>query len=37
MALGHSFVPALAAVKASINAFIDGDVDEDVIISARCR
>lgn len=37
MALGHPFVSALAAVQASINAFIDGDVDEDVITSARCR
>ncbi len=28
---------ALAAVRASINAFIDGDIDEEAITSARCR
>lgn len=37
MAFDHSLLPALAAVQASINAFIDGDIDEEVITSARCR
>ena len=33
----YSLHAALAAVRASVNAFIDADIDEEAITSARCR